>query len=104
MKHTAYELFKSMYLILDEIWKSNQEEDLRIYLSDANPLFFENGTSLDPAIFEDFKAMYNQKIDENIDDYDFLIYYFDNLDSYYGDIKKYFTIIPIDECKRKIDD
>lgn len=34
MKTDAYNLFKSMFLILDKMWEENQDEELRIYLSD----------------------------------------------------------------------
>lgn len=102
MKTTEYELFKKMYLILNDLWENNQEEDLRIYVSDANPLFNEDGRSLDPVVFEDFKNLYKQKKDSGISDYDFIIYYLENLDPYYGDIKKYFVSIPKDECETKI--
>ena len=102
MKNSAYELFEKMYLILDDLWKSNQEEDLCIYISDANPIFCENGRSLDPVVFEDFNNLYEQKKNSDITDYDFIVYYLDNLDPYYGDIKKYFISISKEEVEAKI--
>ena len=101
MTTDSYKLFKAMYLLLDSIWEDNQEEDLRIYLSDADPLFFENGTSMDPAIYEDFNKLYLQKKEE-LTDYDFIVYYLENLDSYYGNIKKYFISILRTECEKKL--
>ena len=46
MKTDAYNLFKSMFLILDKMWEENQDEELRIYLSDADSMFCEKGTIL----------------------------------------------------------
>ncbi len=100
MTNNAYELFKKMYLCLDSIWDKNQEEDLRLYLSDADPLFYENGTSLDPVVFEDFKKIFNEKQREQITDYDFVLCYLSQLDSYYGDIKKYFLTISKEEFNK----
>ena len=93
MKTNSFQLFKTMYLLLDGVWEQNQEEDLRIYLSDADPIFYENGHSLDPVVFEDFDMLYEKMQNSGMSDYDFLVYYLDNLDSYYGDIKKYFLSI-----------
>lgn len=93
MKTNAYQLFKAMYLCLDKIWENNQEENLRIYLSDADPLFYENGQSLDPVVFEDFKTFYESSENKNLDDYEFVCLYLSNLDPYYGDIKQYFLSI-----------
>ena len=102
MKKTAYELFKTMYIILNELWKENQKEDLRIYVSDANPLFHEDGRSLDPVVFEDFEAMYKQKAQENMNEYDFIVYYLENLDPYYGNIKQYFLNVSREEFESKL--
>ena len=71
MKTDAYNLFKSMFLILDKMWQENQDEELRIYLSDADPMFCENGTSSNPAVFEEFEKMYNEKKTEDLSDYGF---------------------------------
>ena len=101
MKTEVFKLFKAMYLSLDKIWEDNQEEDLRIYLSDADPIFFENGKSMDPVVFEDFEVMYN-KAPSNMGDYDFLLEYLSNLDSYYGDIKKYFLMVPKEEFEKSL--
>ena len=101
MKTDAFKLFKAMYLSLDKIWEENQEEDLRVYLSDADPLFFENGKSMDPVVFEDFNTAY-AKAPESLDDYDFIISYLSNLDSYYGDIKKYFLQVSREEFDKNL--
>ena len=93
MKTDAYNLFKSLFLILDKMWEENQDEELRIYLSDADPMFCENGTSSDPAVFEEFEKMYNEKKTEDLSDYSFIVYYLEHLDSFYGDIKKFFVRI-----------
>lgn len=95
-------LFATMYKILDELWESTQAEDLRIYVSDADPFLCGDGESADPVVSEDFNALFEQKKGSDISDYDFIIYYLENLDPYYGDIKKYFISIPRDECEAKI--
>lgn len=102
METNSFQLFKAMYLLLDDVWEQNQEEDLRIYLSDADPFFYENGHSLDPVVFEDFNNLFEQKKSSGMSDYDFIVCYLNNLDPYYGDIKKYFVSIPKDECETKI--
>ena len=35
-------------------------------------------------------------------DYDFILYYLSNLDSYYGDIKKYFLMIAKEDFKKAV--
>ncbi len=102
METKSFQLFKAMYKILDEIWENTQAEDLRIYVSDADPIFYENGNSLDPVVFEDFNALFEQKKDSGMSDYDFIVYYLENLDPYYGDIKKYFVSIQKDKCEAKL--
>ena len=93
MKTNPFQLFKAMYLLLDNVWEQNQEEDLRIYLSDADPIFYENGQSIDPVVFEDFNNLYNKQSNSGMSDYDFVLFYLENLDPYYGDVKKYFIDI-----------
>ncbi len=61
MKNSAYELFEKMSLILDDLWENNQEEDLRIYVSEADPFLCRDGNSADPVVFEDFNSLYEQK-------------------------------------------
>ena len=103
MKINSFQLFKTIYLLLDNVWEQNQEEDLRIYLSDADPIFYENGQSLDPVVFEDFNNLYNQQANKGMSDYEFALYYLENLDPYYGDIKKYFLLVPKEDFNKKIE-
>ncbi len=95
-------LFKAMYQILEEEWESTQAEDLRIYVSDADPFLCDDGESADPVVSEDFNNLFEQKKSSEMSDYDFIVYYLEKLDPYYGDIKKYFVSIPKDECETKI--
>ena len=97
-------LFATMYKVLNEIWESTQAEDLRIYVSDADPFLCDDGESADPVVSEDFNALYEQKRGSNITDYDFIIYYLENLDPYYGDIKKYFITVSKEEFEKKLKD
>lgn len=102
MIRESKKLFEAMYVILQEIWKETQAEDLRIYVSDANPLFCGDGVSLDPVVSEDFDNLYNKNKDSGMSDYDFIVYYLEHLDPYYGDIKKYFLSIPKEEVVDKL--
>lgn len=101
MTTEKFKLFKAIYNILDSIWKDNQQEDLAIYLSEADPTLWEN-ESADPAVFSEFCQIYDNCNDKNMSNYDFSIYYLEHFDPYYGDIKKYFTQIPRDECEAKL--
>lgn len=103
MKTNSFQLFKTIYLLLDDVWKKNQEEDLRVYLSDADPIFYENGQSLDPVVFEDFNSLYNQQANKGMPDYEFALYYLENLDPYYGDINKYFLSVSKEVFDKKIE-
>ena len=103
MTSNPFALFKAMIQILLDLYKINEDEELSIYLSDADPFFYENGSSLDPVVFEDFKELYSKSKDKGLDDYDFIVYYLENLDTYYGNILKHFLSIPKDECKHKLE-
>lgn len=102
MIKNSKQLFEIMYIILNQIWEETQAEDLRIYVSEADPFLCNDGESADPVISEDFNNLYEQKKNSGMSDYDFIVYYLENLDSYYGDIKKYFVSIPRNECEQKI--
>lgn len=103
MEINKFSLFKAIYCVLDELWKNSEPEELRIYLSDANPILFENGTSLDPAVFEEFSRIIEERQDVN-DKYELAIYYLDHLDPYYGDIKKYFLNVSKNRFIEKLDE
>ena len=102
MIDNSQKLFEAMFLILQEMWEINQAEDLRIFISDADPFLCRDGNSADPVVFEDFNNLYEQEKNSEPTNYDFIIFYLDNLDKYYGDIKKYFVSIPRNECEQKI--
>lgn len=101
MKNDAIKLFNVMYSFLDDIYQKDNSEELLVYISDANPNVCLDGKSLDPVVFEDFEATYN-KAPSDMSDYDFIIYYLSNLDSYYGDIKKYFLQISREEFNKNL--
>ena len=106
MINDSKKLFIAMYKILEDEWKSTQAEDLRIYVSDADPLFCGDGISIDPVVSEDFNALFEQKKNSGMSNYDFIVYYLENLDPYYGDIKKYFlssTSEELEEQLKKLD-
>lgn len=101
MKNDAIKLFNVMYSFLDDIYQKDNSEELLVYISDANPTVCLDGKSLDPVVFEDFESMYN-KVSSDMSDYDFILYYLSNLDSYYGDIKKYFLQISREEFNKNL--
>lgn len=101
MKNDAIKLFNVMYSFLDDIYKKDNSEELLVYISDANPTVCLDGKSLDQVVFEDFETMYN-KVPSYMSDYDFVLYYLSNLDSYYGDIKKYFLQISREEFDKNL--
>ena len=51
---TKYELFCMIFLAFDADWDDTQNEELREYLSDANPFLFKGENSADPAVYSDF--------------------------------------------------
>lgn len=101
MKNDAIKLFNIMYSFLDDIYQKDNSEELLVYISDANPTVCLDGKSLDPVVFEDFEKMYNNASND-MSDYDFILYYLSNLDSYYGDIKKYFLMIAKEDFKKAV--
>ncbi len=51
---TQFELFCMVFYVLDAAYDQDPDEDLRKYLSDANPFLFEDIGSADPATYADF--------------------------------------------------
>ena len=102
MTKDIYKVYLAIYNLLDEIYQNTKQEDLLRYLSDADPTVCNDGESLDPSVFSDFKSIFERCIDDNMSDYDFLAYYLANLDPYYGNIKKYFDAIPKEDCINQI--
>lgn len=54
MKVSAYDTFVAMYYALDAAYDEIKDEELRAFLSDANPFLFKDEGSADPAIFAEF--------------------------------------------------
>ena len=102
---TAYQVFVFMYCILDDIWATNNDEHLSIYLSEANPFACDEG-SADPIVFNDFVKLFgaNQILDDF--GYEIIVKYLKQLDSYYGDILVFFFKISkseyIEKCQKLI--
>ena len=92
MINQPIQIFKLMYLALTKEWEKEKDEQFGLYLSEADP-FVTGDDSVDPVVFEDFKNAF--AISGSYDDYgyDFILDYLSNLDSFYGDIKKYFIRI-----------
>ena len=72
---TQFELFCTIFFALDSVWEKNggkqyresvfrnytiQNEDLRMFLSDANPFLWDGEISADPAMYEDFRQIITQ--------------------------------------------
>ncbi|MBQ0058627.1 MAG: hypothetical protein KBS83_01515 [Lachnospiraceae bacterium] len=51
---TKYELFCMIFLTFDADWSETHNEELREYLSDANPFLFQGECSADPAVYTTF--------------------------------------------------
>ena len=85
MKLSSIQVFKLMYFALDEIWNKTHDDELGVYLSDANPLLCDEG-SADPVVYSRFSLLFGS--DRNLDDYGwtFVQEYLKQLDGYYGDV------------------
>lgn len=90
MKLDRITLFKLMFCALDEVWAQNKADNLSDYLDEASPFYCEEG-SFDPAVYDEFCLAYNRwEYGFANYGYEFILWYLDNLDSYYGDIKSFF--------------
>lgn len=58
MSVTAYAAFIAMYYALDAAYDAIGDEELRRYLSDANPFLFKGEGSADPAVYAEFEQAY----------------------------------------------
>lgn len=58
MSVTAYAAFIAMYYALDAAYDAIGDEQLRRYLSDANPFLFKGEGSADPAVYAEFEQAY----------------------------------------------
>lgn len=90
MKFDRLTLFKLMFCVLDDVWAQEKAESLSDYLDEASPFYCEEG-SFDPAVYDEFCSLY-EKWESNFNDYgyEFILWYLDHVDSYYGDIKSFF--------------
>ncbi len=59
---TKFELFCMLYYVIDAYYDKHQSEELRQFLSDANPFLFEDSNSADPSIFSNFSAFISEEI------------------------------------------
>lgn len=97
-----FKLFKALYDILNENYQIQKTDELAKFLSEADPYAYAENVSYDPAVFDEFCDIYDFCIKNKMNDYDLLVYYLEHLDPYYGEIKKYFLLIPKDECVNKL--
>lgn len=96
MKLKAIQLFTFMYCVLDDLWIKTKNNNLSIYLADANPFICDEG-SADPALYAAFKKQFGEEKEFDDYGYSFLINYFEKIDKYYGDILSLFKTISKDE-------
>ena len=92
MLNQPIQVFKLMYLALQQQWEKDVDEKLGLYLSEADP-FLTGNDSADPTVFEDFLKCFEKYGSYDNFGYDFIIKYLLELDPYYGDIKQYFMSI-----------
>ena len=102
MRENPVNLFHKMYHLLDELYNQNKEEQLLIYISDANTTVCNDNKSIDPVVYEDFEKLFLVFKDKNITDYEFIVLYLGQLNPYYGDIKKYFLKIPKEKAENEL--
>lgn len=60
----AYSTFVNMFLALDALWDECHDDTLAGYLSEANPYFFKDKGSADPAIWAEFSAAFSLRFSE----------------------------------------
>ena len=76
--------YQLMYLILDGINYSDENEDIVTFLVDADPYIWEGEGSADPAIYKDFKEKYYSWNDHEDFSYNFVLNYLKTIDYYKG--------------------
>ena len=92
MINEPIQILKLMYLALNKEWEKDKNELSGLYLSEADP-FLTGDDSADPAVFDDFIKCFEKYGSYDDYGYEFIIKYLNDLDPYYGDIKKYFLRI-----------
>ena len=92
MINEPIQILKLMYLALNKEWEKDKNELFGLYLSEADP-FLTGDDSADPAVFDDFIKCFEKYGSYDDYGYEFIIKYLNDLDPYYGDIKKYFLRI-----------
>ena len=117
---TQFEVFCAVFYALDSVWEKTggeqfrksgfedgtiQNEDLRQFLSDANPFLWETQTSADPAMFPEFCSIIQQEEIPIEDSYSTAAEYINSLQYYYasGVREAFSTITPeiwLDGVKR----
>ena len=74
MTVSAREVFVAMYYILDVAYEKACSEELRQFLSDANPFLFKDGGSADPAVFIEFEQAFDAVEHSELDEADSLAF------------------------------
>lgn len=95
-------LFIAMYRTLDCLYDETQREDLRNYLSEANPYLFTDRKSADPAVFAAFSHYFDSLYtndDVSVEEaYSFVRQYLNSEHlSYYGNFAQIFDDISLEE-------
>ena len=80
----SYELFQIVYLILNEINNQEGNSEVTTYLSDANPFVWNGENSADPALYPEFKDMFEKNSNDKDFYYDFVCKYLSSLTYYRG--------------------
>ena len=82
---TQFELFCSIFYSVDAVWDNGeQNEDLRIFLSDCNPFIWAGEHSADPAMYVDFCKIINKENISVEESYDLASQYIEALPYYYA--------------------
>lgn len=87
MIKSKFELFMSLYVLINNIYDQTKNKDLVEYLSDANPFVWGEETSWDPAVYDNFSELYDKSGNLNDYGYEFVKLYLSQLDDYYKSTK-----------------
>ncbi len=93
----CFTIYQLMYLIIEELNDENPQENVILFLSDANPFMRQGEHSVDEVVYEEFKEKFYKFNDESKYSYYFICDYLKNIDEYYGDVFSTFNQIDIDE-------
>ncbi len=88
MTDIKFSLFVTIYNVVKYIYKNKKITGLEKFLSDADPFFWDDEGSFDPALYNDFANEMHLNFDYSDEGYETMIEYFNKLDNYYIETKR----------------